>query len=219
MKYNNSESLAVSPEGTALIVIDVQKGFDEKSWGERNNPDAEQNIARLIDAWRQHGSPIYFIQHQSKNPNSPLRPNYVGSEIKDIVRPQPGEPILQKSENSAFIGTDLEERLRAGNQDTVVVTGLITDHCVSTTARMAANLGFKTIVVSDATATFDRYSPLTSRHFTADEIHEAELTSLNGEFARIADTGTLIRALESAADGEAEPSEVGALHATAPAPR
>jgi nicotinamidase-related amidase len=206
MKNDGSSNLAVLPEGTALIVIDVQKGLDEPYWGERNNPEAEENIARLLDAWRARGWAIYYIHHQSKNPNSPLRPNYVGNEIKDIVKPQPGEPVIPKRENSAFIGTDLEEQLRAGNHSTVVLTGLTTDHCVSTTARMAANLGFDTIVVSDATATFDRYSPISSRHFTGDEIHEAELTSLGGEFARIVETETVLSALGTKAEGEAAPA-------------
>lgn len=212
MRYDTSRSVVVLPEDTALIVIDVQKGLDEQYWGERNNPEAEQNMARLLDAWRRRGMPIYHLHHQSKNPNSPLRPNYVGNEIKDIAKPQPGEPVLQKSENSAFIGTDLEERLRAGNLSTVVLIGLTTDHCVSTTARMAANLGFSAIVVSDATATFDRDSPITSRHFTADEIHEAELTSLNGEFARIAETEALLRALGSETDGEADLAGIRTLN-------
>ncbi len=212
MRYDSSGSAVILPEGTALIVIDVQKGLDEPYWGERNNPDAEQNIARLLDAWRRRGMSIYYIHHQSKNPNSPLRPNYVGNEIKDIVKPQPGEPILQKKENSAFIGTDLEERLRAANQGTVVLTGLTTDHCVSTTARMAANLGFDTIVVSDATATFDRYSPLTSRRFTGEEMHETELTSLSGEFARIVETEALLSALVGETHGEAGPVGIRAHH-------
>jgi nicotinamidase-related amidase len=207
MTHDSSKSEVVLPNDTALIVIDVQKGLDEPYWGERNNPDAEQNIARLLHAWRRRGMPIYYIQHRSKNPNSPLRPNYVGNEIKDIVRPLPGEPVLQKNENSAFVGTDLEERLRAAGQGTVVLTGLTTDHCVSSTARMAANLGFDTIVVSDATATNERDSPITSRHFTADEMHEAELTSLSGEFARIAETEALLRALESTADRDADPDQ------------
>jgi nicotinamidase-related amidase len=199
MDNRDSTKDVVLPEDTALIVIDVQKGLDEPYWGVRNNPEAEENMARLLEAWRRHGQPIYYIQHRSKNPKSPLRPDYSGNEIKDIVKPQPGEPVLHKTENSAFIGTDLEARLRANGQSTVVLTGLTTDHCVSTTARMAANLGFDTIVVSDATATFDRYSPLTSRHFTGEEIHEAELTSLNGEFARVVGTGTLLDAIEGAA--------------------
>jgi nicotinamidase-related amidase len=163
----------------------------------RNNPDAEQNMAKLLDSWRTRGWPIYHIQHRSKNPNSPLRPDYPGNEIKEIVKPLPGEPVIHKSENSAFIGTDLEERLRSANQSTVALVGLTTDHCVSTTARMAANLGFQVIIVADATATFDRHNPITSRHFTADEIHESELASLSGEFALIVQTDALLDAIEN----------------------
>lgn len=195
---DSSEREGLLVAGAALIVIDVQKGLDEPYWGTRNNPQAEQNMARLLAAWRARGWPIYHIHHQSKNPRSPLRPNYVGNEIKEIVQPQPGEPVLPKRENSAFIGTDLEARLHAAHQTHVVLVGLTTDHCVSTTARMAANLGFATTVVADATATFDRASPLTARHFTADEIHEAALTSLSDEFARVVDTATLLDAVATA---------------------
>jgi nicotinamidase-related amidase len=203
MKYDSSGTVKDLPEGTALIVIDMQKGLDEHEyWGERNNPGAEHNIARLLDAWRRRGWPVYYIQHQSTNPKSPLRPNYVGNEIKDIIKPRPGEPVLHKNVNSAFIGTDLEQRLRAANHNTLVLTGMMTDQCVSATARMAGNLGFDTYVVSDATATFDRYSPVTSRHFTAEEMHDVELASLGGEFATIADTESLLRAVEGAAAGE-----------------
>lgn len=198
MGYVDRKSFDALPEDTALIIIDVQKGLDEFDyWGERNNLEAEQNMAGLLDAWRRRGWAIYHIHHQSKNPKSPLRPNYVGNEIKEIVKPLPGEPVIQKTENSAFIGTDLEQRLRTANHGTLVLAGLTTDHCVSTTARMAANLGFKTIVVSDATATFDRYSPITSRHFTADEMHDAALTSLSGEFATVAETETLLKAMDA----------------------
>ncbi len=184
------------PQDAALIIVDVQKGFDEPSWGQRNNPHAEENIAKLLDRWRRTGRPIYHIQHQSQDPNSVFRPNYVGSEIKEIVSPANGEPLIQKNVNSAFIGTELEASLRSANQSTVIITGFITDHCVSTTARMAANLGFKTIVVSDGTATFERTS-YTGRHLTAEEIHEVTLASLNGEFATIVDTASLLEALMS----------------------
>jgi nicotinamidase-related amidase len=207
MSDDNTQDDLALPEETALIVIDVQQGLDEPYWGTRNNPAAEQNMARLLAAWRQRGRPIYHIQHQSKNPRSPLRPGYPGNAIKEIVQPQPGEPLLHKQENSAFIGTDLEQRLRAAGQQTVVLIGLTTDHCVSTTARMAANLGFATLVVGDATATFDRVSPLTGRHYTADEMHESALTSLHGEFARVVDTAALLSALESAADETAPVEE------------
>jgi len=201
MSDESARSSVGLPEGTALILIDVQTGLDEPYWGVRNNPQAEQNMARLLAAWRQRGWPIYHVQHQSRNPRSPLRPNYAGNAIKAIVQPQPGEPIVPKRENSAFIGTDLEARLRAAHQETLVLVGLTTDHCVSSTSRMAANLGFAAIVVADATATFDRASPLSARHFSADEMHETALTSLSAEFARIVDTDALLAALDRAPAG------------------
>jgi nicotinamidase-related amidase len=184
------------PENAALIMIDVQDGLDDPYWGVRNNPDAEQNMARLLAAWREQGRPVYFIHHQSKTPQSPLRPGQPGNAIKQIVAPRPDEPVIPKTKNSAFIGTDLEARLRAAGQETLVLVGLTTDHCVSTTTRMAKNLGFSPVLVADATATFDRVSPLTGRHYSADEIHEAELTSLNGEFAVVVGTDAVLAAVE-----------------------
>lgn len=191
-----AENMLELPENAALIVIDVQDGLDDPYWGVRNNPDAEQQMARLLAAWREQRRPVYFIHHQSKNPKSPLRPDQPGNTIKQIVAPRADEPVIAKTENSAFIGTDLEARLRAAGQETLVMIGLTTDHCVSTTTRMAKNLGFTPVVVSDATATFDRVSPLTGRHYSADEIHEAELTSLNGEFAEVVGTEAVLAAIE-----------------------
>jgi nicotinamidase-related amidase len=184
------------PDNAALIMIDVQDGLDDPYWGVRNNPDAEQNMVRLLAAWREQGRPVYFIHHQSKNPKSPLRPDQPGNAIKQIVAPRPDEPVIPKTENSAFIGTDLEARLRAAGHETLVLVGLTTDHCVSTTTRMAKNLGFSPVLVADATATFDRISPLTGRHYSGDEIHEAELTSLNGEFAVVVGTDDVLAAVE-----------------------
>jgi len=138
--------------------------------------------------------PIIHTQHCSREPNSPLRPDSPGNAIKESASPLPTEPVLTKNVNSAFIGTDLESRLKANKVKTVVLVGLTTDHCVSTTARMAANLGFDTYVVSDATATFDRTGP-DGRNFKADEIHAANLASLHQEFATIIDTESLLKKL------------------------
>jgi nicotinamidase-related amidase len=178
-------------DNTALIIIDAQCGMDEPYWGTRNNPDAEQNIARLLTSWRERGRPIFHVQHMSTTPTSPLRPNQPGNAIKSMVAPQGDEPVIQKNVNSAFIGTDLEDRLRANGIDSLVIVGLTTNHCVETTTRMAGNLGFNTMLVGDATATFDRIGP-GGQHFSAEVIHAVSLASLHGEFATVVKTDDLL---------------------------
>jgi nicotinamidase-related amidase len=188
------------PPNAALLVVDVQYGHDDPRFGRRNNPDAEARIAELIDAWRTTGRPIYHIQHLSLNPASVFHESNHGSVIKDIVQPLDREPLIQKHTNSAFIGTDLEEILHARGIDTVVVTGLTTPHCVSSTARMAGNLGFNTYVVSDATAanegTVDFNFPGAQKIEAApDVVHTISLATINGEFAHVVDSSTVLGSL------------------------
>ena len=190
---------AALPKDAVLLIIDVQKGMDRfAEQYNRNNPDLERNIARLQNAWRKSGRPIIHVQHLSKEPRSPLRPGQPGVEIKDEVRPLPGEPVVQKSVNSAFIGTTLETDLRQRGLTTLVLTGLQTNLCVSTTARMAGNLGFTTYVVSDATATFDNAGP-DGKRYSAELLHDVALADLHGEFATVVDTATILSGVSEAA--------------------
>jgi nicotinamidase-related amidase len=119
-------------------------------------------------------------------PMSPLRPGSTGNQPKAEATPLPGETIYRKTVNSAFIRTALEADLRSIGAGALVIVGLTTNHCVSTTARMAGNLGFRTYVVSDATATFDRLG-LDGVMRPADQVHAAALSDLQGEFATIVD--------------------------------
>jgi nicotinamidase-related amidase len=176
----------------ALLVIDVQKGFDDPSWGNRNNPDAEANIASLISGWRKKKQPIIHVQHCSHEPDSPLRSDAPGYGFKDEARPVAGEKHFVKSVNSAFIGTDLEGYLRDSEVESLVVVGFTTDHCVSTTTRMAGNLGFKVRLVSDATATFDRRGE-DGTLYLAGDIHNIHLASLNGEFCTVRSAEQILR--------------------------
>lgn len=175
----------------ALVVVDVQKGWDWDTWGKRNNPDAEENIATLLSIWRKSNRPVVFFQHMSRNVKSPLYPGQPGNEIKDIVKPLSGEAVFHKSVNSGFIGTGFEEWLRERGYTTLVITGITTQHCVSTTARMAGNLGFDTYVISDATAAFEVrgkggviYDPET--------VHSVSLATIDGEFATVLTTDEII---------------------------
>jgi len=183
------------PRDAVLLVVDVQKGRDVYAERyNRNNPDLERNIARLQGAWRKTGRPIVHVQHLSTEPKSPLRPGQPGVDIKDEVKPLPGEPVVQKSVSSAFIGTTLEQDLRRQGRTTLVVVGMQTNLCVSTTARMAGNLGFTTYVVSDATATFDNQGP-DGKRYASELLHDVALADLHGEFSTVLDTKTVLAAI------------------------
>lgn len=180
-------------ETTALLLIDVQRAFDDEEYwgGGRNNRDAETNIEALLEAWRAARAPVVHVCHASTSPHSPLRRGHPGHEFKAEAEPEPGESVVVKRVNSAFIGTSLEADLRAAGVTAVVIAGFVTNHCVSTTARMAGNLGFRTIVVSDATATFDRIGP-DGRRWDSQTVHAVSLANLHDEFATIASTAEVV---------------------------
>ena len=148
-------------------------------------------IARLLSTWRTTQRPIFHIRHRSDEQGRQFSQGQPGYEVKPEAQSLAGEPVITKTVNSAFIGTDLEERLRHDEISAIVLCGITTDHCVSTTARMAENLGFDTTVVSDATATFERRGP-DGRHWQAAQMHDAALASLHMEFATIATTQAVL---------------------------
>ncbi len=171
---------------TALIVIDVQKAFDEweASGLRRNNPAALDRIVDLLAFFRARHLPLFHIRHAGQRPASRFHPDRPGHQVKDEAWERPGEPVLVKPVNSSFIGTDLEARLRAQGIHSLVIVGATTNHCVETTTRMAGNLGFDAKLVRDATWTFERTGP-DGDHHTAEEIHAMTLANLHEEFAEI----------------------------------
>jgi len=180
---------SLKPE--VLLLLDVQQGFDAPTWGRRNNPEMEERVAELLDTWRSTNRPVIHVKHMSTEAGSPLRPEEPGNQFKVETAPGPGELVIEKRVHSGFIGTTLEAELRAAGHETLVLVGLTTNHCVSTTARMAANLGFNTWVVSDATATFDRMGP-DGKRYPAELVHAMALSDLHREFATIVDTDSVI---------------------------
>lgn len=180
-----------APEGSALIVIDVQRGFEDPVMGRRNNPAAESNIAALIEAWRERGYPIVFVRHDSIRPGSVLGPGRPGNEFKDVVTGWP-DLLVSKSVNSAFYGTpDLHSWLQERGIGGVVLCGIQTNFCVETTARMAGNLGYDTYLALDATHTFDM-AGIDEGVISADELARVTATNLHGEFATVVSTRDLL---------------------------
>jgi nicotinamidase-related amidase len=181
-----------------LLVVDVQRAFDDPVLGQRNNdPSAEENVARLLQAWRTAKAPIIHVRNRQPDPGWPMfHEGNPGFEFKDEAAPRNGEPVITKEVNSAFIGTDLEERLHREGATTVVIAAFTTDHCGSTTVRMASNLGFETWYVGDACSTYDRTGP-DGEIFPAELVHRTALASLHGEFADVITTDEAIKRLGS----------------------
>jgi nicotinamidase-related amidase len=192
--------MALVPGRAALILIDVQQAFVEREQaGERrNNRQALANIGRLLAAFRDRDMAIFHIRHASTEPDSRLRPDRSGYRPIAEAHEAEGEPVLVKEVNSAFIGTDLEKRLREAGHETLVIAGITTNHCVETTTRMAGNLGFDARLVADACYTFDRIG-FDGRAESAEAIHLMTLSNLNGEFATIETTDAVLARLANRA--------------------
>lgn len=181
-------------DADALIVVDVQQGFDDPAWGPRNNPDCESNIKRLLSTWRAAGMPVVLVRHDSTSPSSPLAAGQSGNDFKEGID-GPHDLLVVKSVNSSFLGDpDLAAWLRGSGIDAVTICGITTNHCCETTARMAGNLGFRTRFVIDATHTFDRSSRL-GDVVAADELSRVTAVNLDGEFAEVVTTREVLRRL------------------------
>ncbi len=178
-------------DGAALVLVDVQRGFDDPAWGTRNNEACEANIGALLSHWRARDRPIVFVRHDSLEPGSPLAIGTSGNAFKDMITGEP-DLLVTKHVNSAFYGRpDLHDWLQGSGIHRLVIAGITTNHCCETTARMAGNLGYETFFALDSTHTFDRRAP-SGRTLSADELAEATATNLHGEFASIVNTGELL---------------------------
>lgn len=178
----------------ALVLIDLQEGFRDPRWGRRNNPLLEEKVEDLVKFFRDKGLPILHVRHASTESGSSLRRELPGFAFFPCATPNGSEAVFTKSAHGAFIGTGFEEHLRRHGITEPCFAGLTADHCVSTSVRMAHDLGFVPIVVTDAVATFPRESA-PGRWLGADAVQECALASLRGEFARTMSTEELRRSL------------------------
>jgi nicotinamidase-related amidase len=180
-----------SPDSAALLLIDVQRGFDDPAWGTRNNPDCEANIARLLAHWQRRGGPVVFVRHNSVDRDSVLHPSQPGNAFQPVIKGDP-DVVVTKEVNSAFLGTpQLEPWLRERGIQEIVVAGIQTNMCCETTARMGGNLGFDVAFVLDATHTFDLPDPIDGGRIDADTLARVTAANLQDEFAQVVSTSDL----------------------------
>ncbi|AUX77042.1 cysteine hydrolase family protein [Sinorhizobium fredii] len=182
------------PENAVLIPIDMQRAFDAVPWPPRWNGRVDENGLTVLAAWRAAKRPIIHVRHDSIKEGSTLHPEQPGNAFRPGFGPMGGESLVTKSVNAAFIGTDLDLRLRRLGADTVVMFGISTDMCVSTSVRVAANLGYRVFLVEDACDCFD-VADGAGGVIAAREIHRAHVATLRAEFADVVTTGELLSAL------------------------
>ena len=188
---------------TALVVVDVQVGFDAEGWGPRNNEACDENIRALVAAFTRSGRPVVFVRHDSREPDSPLAPGRPGNALKPYLASYRPSLLVTKSVNSSFHGApDLDAWLRREGLTGIVVTGITTNHCCETTARVGGNLGYDVWFVLDATHTFDRRGP-DGTVMTADQLTAATATNLHGEFAAVVSTAEVLTDLDAGVGADA----------------
>ena len=187
MKYNG-----FIKKNPALLLVDIQKAFLEKDYPGliRNNENAEFICGKILKKWRTLDLPIIHVRHSSTNPESKLHKSRPGFEFNDYVTPLENEMVLTKEVNSAFIGTNLENILIKSHVDTLVIVGMTTNHCISTTVRMSGNLGFDTYLISDSTACYNTKG-LNGEIIDCNTIYNSALASLQEEFATVIDSKEL----------------------------
>ena len=191
MKYNG-----FIKKNPALLLVDIQKAFLEKDYPGliRNNEHAEFICGKILKKWRTLDLPIIHVRHSSTNPESKLHKSRPGFEFNDYVTPLENEMVLTKEVNSAFIGTNLENILIKSHIDTLVIVGMTTNHCISSTVRMSGNLGFDTYLISDSTACYNTKG-LNGEIIDCNTIYNSALASLQEEFATVIDSKELFDVL------------------------
>lgn len=182
------------PDDAVLIPIDMQRAFDTAPWPRRWNDRLDENGLALLAAWRAAKRPIIHVRHDSVEANSTLRPETPGNAHRPGFEPLKGEPLVTKSVNAAFIGTDLDLRLRRLGAETVVLFGISTDMCVSTSVRVGANMGYRIILVEDACDCFDLPDG-EGGTIAARDVHRAHIATLRHEFATVLRTVELVAAI------------------------
>ena len=191
MKYNG-----FIKKNPALLLVDIQKAFLEKDYPGliRNNENAEFICGKILKKWRTLDLPIIHVRHSSTNPESKLHKSRPGFEFNDYVTPLETEMVLTKEVNSAFIGTNLENILIKSHIDTLVIVGMTTNHCISTTVRMSGNLGFDTYLISDSTACYNTKG-INGEIIDCNTIYNSALANLQEEFATVIDSKELFDVL------------------------
>lgn len=178
---------------TGLLVIDVQMALanEDANGAERSCREAEENIASLLEKFRNAGDQVVHIHHHGTDPEDPFHPDAPGSAVQPVAAPANGEPVVIKTGSSGFMGTALQDVLRHAGIEQVILCGATANHCVESTTRSAADLGFQPIYAADAVWTYGITGPDGVSH-SAEQIHSVSMATLEGEIATVMRTKEIL---------------------------
>jgi nicotinamidase-related amidase len=178
---------------TALLVIDVQMALahEDASGAERSCPEAEDNIASLLEKFRTSGDTIIHIHHHGTDSDDPFHPDAPGSAVQPVAAPAPGEAVVIKTGSSGFVGTRLQTILQEAGIKRVILCGATGNHCVESTTRSAADLGLQPVYAADAVWAYGTTGPDGMSH-KANVIHSVSMATLEGEIAEVKSTKDIL---------------------------
>lgn len=192
------KSTEVPIQQSALLVIDIQDSFKVlPRWPRRNNLNFEKNVTRLMDAYRNAGLPVIYFLHFDDDPG--FERDNPNKKLQDFLKPRPNEPILEKGTRNSFTSTDLSSLLLQLGVRRLAITGIQTEQCCETTARVAGDLGYAVDFVTEATLTF----PISNLDKPGEELDTEAIVerteyALRGRFARIVTVAQLETELQGA---------------------
>jgi nicotinamidase-related amidase len=172
---------------TALLVIDVQESFRARTenWATTSAPDIADRIQPLVEAARTAGHHVVWVLHTEPGTGKVFDPALGHVKLIDGLKALDDEPVLHKTSHNAFTTTNLGQYLTARGVTEVVVTGIRTEQCCETTARLASDLGYQVQFVLDATATMPLERWDGQGTLSVEEVLLRTASALEGRFAKV----------------------------------
>jgi nicotinamidase-related amidase len=167
-----------------LVLIDLQNEYLAGPLALHQADRAVVNAAKLLQLARKNGAPVIHVAHKGRQGGMFDRSAERGAIVAPLT-PLPTESVVEKEMPNAFAGTDLQARLAATGRKTIVIGGMMTHMCVSSTARAALDLGFKIAIDADSCATRDLPDGKGGT-IAAATVHDVALAELSDRFAIVA---------------------------------
>ena len=185
-----------TPTQSALVIIDVQESFAQMPfWTLDDVPAFQSAMLRLEAGCRAREVPVVHIFHVGQGGAFKLESGF--------VKPLPwltGAPDarFEKHTHNAFTDTGLDLWLRRRGIGKIIISGIRTEQCCETTARVGSDIGYEVDYVTEATLTFPMTHARTGRTYCADEIKARTELVLADRFARIVDVQACLEGLDVA---------------------